>query len=189
LKLGLPQEQCQAFIDAYYSRYARVREWQDEVYAQVVASRKPSKKITKEGEFSGRGEYHSVTGRIYHFYEMDAPAWKKDKTPSFMPTQVKNYPVQGFATGDLMAIFRAKVFRWWVQDTNMHRILPINTVHDNVMFDCLDETHAIYAAHKMDDIASTLVDEIEKLWGLKCPVPFKIESKYGPTWADMRKVA
>lgn len=189
LKLQLPQEQCQAFIEAYYTRYKRVKEWQDEVYAAVVASRAPSTKLTKSGDFAGRGEYVSATGRTYHFYEMDAPEWKKDKTPSFLPPQVKNYPVQGFATGDLMALFRARLFRWWVGlGADRFRVLPINTVHDNVMWDLADKEEIERVVAVTDGIAERLVQDVENLWGVKCPVPFKIESKYGPTWADMRKV-
>lgn len=185
-KLGMTQAQCQAFIDAYYSRYVRVAEWQKEVYESVVASRQPSARRTTSGAPAGRGEYHSVTGRIYSFYESDPP-WS-DGTPTFTPTQTKNFPVQGFATGDVMPVFRQKWLRWWVWEQNKHLILPINTVHDSGMTDCASMELAVYVAKNMDEIVKKLPEDIFELWGVECPVPFKIEHKAGPTWATMEKI-
>jgi Autographiviridae DNA polymerase len=192
-KLGIAKEKAERFIQLYYERYTRVKAWQDEVIEAVKRSRSPSKRWGAGEVPLGRGQWASPTGRLYTFYEMGKPeGWKgHNKEPDFMPTQIKNYPVQGFATGDIMALFRARVFRWWVNSPKSVRenVLPNNTVHDSIMFDCANDGWAAFVAEEMEFIAGNLVGEVEKLWGLKCPVPFKIESKYGPTWASMEKVA
>lgn len=187
-KLGIAKEEAERFIQEYYTRYSRVKDWQAEVYEAVERSRKSSERRAASGEPLGRGVYESVSGRLYTFFEMEAPEWKRDKTPSFMPTQVKNYPVQGFATGDIMALFRARLYRWWLalEDDLRLKILPINTVHDSVMFDVENLELAAWVANEMEMLADTLIDEVEELWGIRCPVPFKIESKAGPSWADMK---
>lgn len=195
-KMGIPEQEAADFIEAYYERYSRVKEWQGEVYEAVKGSRTPSERRGAGGELPlYRGQYESLTGRLYTFYETEAPAWKRDKNPSFPPTQAKNYPVQGFATGDIMALFRAEVWRWWVMELAERRqygkpmeFLPNNTVHDSIMFDCLNLDVARYVANMMERIAEGLVDKVKDLWDIDCPVPFKIESKAGPTWATMEKL-
>lgn len=187
-KLGLKKNDCQVFIDTYYARYQRVKEWQEENIAAVQRSRKPSTKLTASGQPAGRGELHSPSGRIYRFYEMDPPESFRDTTPNFLPTQIKNYPVQGFATGDIMALFRQKWLRWWVEEEEKHLFLPINTVHDSGMNDCASMYYAGYVANALDLIVEDLPQEIEDTWGIKMPVPLKIEHKAGPTWASMEKM-
>lgn len=191
-KMGMNQEDCQAFIDAYYTRYSRVKEWQEEVYEAVKRSRKPSERHGKTGLPLGTGVYESASGRLYTFHETDPPDWMvrhhPDAKPNFNPPQVKNYPVQGFATGDIMALFRARVYRWWLTWEKRNKALPNNTVHDSIMFDCYNMAIAKEVAGHMARIAGTLIDEVKLLWDIDCPVPFKIESKAGPNWGDMRKI-
>lgn len=187
-KLEMTKEETKAFIEAYYTRYKRVKEWQDEVVEAVKRSRKPSERVTTSGLPAGRGQYESLSGRLYTFYEQDPPAWLGKKDPNFTPTQPKNYPVQGFATGDVMAVFRAAVLRWWLAEHDREFYLPNNTVHDSIMFDCYNLDYALKVRDAVAAIAEALPEQIENLWGIQCPVPFKIESKGGPNWAEMHKL-
>lgn len=190
-KLGIPQETAEKFILDYYIRYSRVKEWQEEVYAALLLQRTASDRRGPTDVPLGKAQWESPTGRLYTFYETEAPDWRRDKKPSFPPTQAKNYPVQGFATGDIMALFRARVLRWWLNQPEIFKenVLPNNTVHDSIMFDCFNMDYARVVAKAMEDIAEGLVDEVKNLWDLDCPVPFKIESKAGPTWAEMETIA
>lgn len=187
-KIGVSKAAAEDFIATYYERYSVVKEWQNENIEKVKASRTPSARRTASGQPSGRGVLASPSGRLYTFYETDPPGWMRNTNPTFMPTQIKNYPVQGFATGDIMAVFRARVLRWWIAEPERMKFLPINTVHDSVLFDCYNRKYGEYVAKAMKRIADSLVDEIESLWGIHCPVPFKIESKAGPTWGTMEKL-
>lgn len=189
-KLGLKKEDAENFIAAYYERYAVVKLWQDENVEAVKRSRTPSGRRTKGGLPAGRGTLESASGRIYAFYETDPPDWSRTGEPTFMPTEIKNYPVQGFATGDVMALFRQKVLHWWLALPlkEAMKMLPVNTVHDSIMFDCYNRKYAEKVAGAMAKIASELPAQIESLWELHCPVPFKIESKAGPRWATMEKM-
>ena len=188
LKLGIKKEAAEAFISAYYKRYAVVKSWQDENVQAVQASARPSKRLTPGGLPSSVGVLESPSGRLYAFYEHDPPPWSKSGNPTFMPTEIKNYPVQGFATGDIMALFRARVYRWWVNQPERMLFLPVNTVHDSVMFDCYNREYAEFVAESMKEIASKLQQEIEDLWDIVCPIPFKIESKAGSRWGTMEKM-
>ncbi len=187
-KNGTTKKVAEEFIRVYYARYKRVAEWQQEVYNAVVASRVVTKFHTPAGYPMGRGEYESLTGRIYVFNEKDPPENFHSRDPNFNPPEIKNYPVQGFATGDVMALFRARMVRRWIAEFSRSLVLMINTVHDSVMFDCATKEEALRVKKMLEEIAATLQDEVFKLWGIVAPVPFKVETSIGPSWAAQEKI-
>lgn len=187
-KLGLTKEACQVFIEEYYARYKGVKRWQESVAEAVYASRRPTNDLTPAGQPRGIGRYESPTGRIYTFFEQDPPEWKKDRTPSFSPTQMKNYPGQGIATADIMAVFRAKLYRKLLFSSIRNDVKLINTVHDSIMADCKTKEAALELKAINEGIAASLVDVMMETWGLRCPVPFKIETKIGPAWSSLEKI-
>lgn len=189
-KLEIPKKVAQAFVDNYYARYPRVKEWQEEVIASVKASRRPTGNRTPQGAPQGRGEWYSATGRTYVFFEQDKPPeWRGlDKEPDFNPPMIKNYPVQGFATGDIMALFRGRVYRKWLVSPFRKLALPINTVHDSIMFDCMSVEVALAMKALLEEVVAELPELLETMWGIESPVPFTVETKIGPTWATTEKV-
>ncbi len=190
-KLGLKKTITEAFIENYYARYTRVKEWQNEVIEAVKASRVPTGNRTKSGAPQGRGEWYSETGRTYVFLEQDKPeGWRgRDKEPDFNPPSIKNYPVQGFATGDIMAVFRGRVYRKWLVSDMRHTCLPINTVHDSIMFDCFNVEEAMKMKALLEEVVKELPELLMVMWGIESPVPFAVETKIGPTWATTKKAA
>lgn len=189
-KNGTSVDVAQAFIDAYYGRYKGLKAWQDATIRAVQASRRPSGTTLPSGAPRGVGRYQSPTGRWYTFFEEDKPAgWKgRDKEPSFQPTQMKNYGIQGFATGDVMALFRANVYRRWVVHPDRHEVLPVNTVHDSVMFDCTTEERAKGFAKLLVEEADGLVQDLLVRWGIDSPLPFKVECELGTNWQELHKL-
>ena len=184
-KNGIPKTLAEKFIVQYYDRYRGVLKWQHKIALEVQASRKPSGKHTPNGHPQGAGEHQSPTGRLYKFYEYDSQ-WKKD--PSFSPTEMKNYPVQGFATGDIMAVYRAKLYRRWIREGLASSGVLVNTVHDSVMVDCRTESDVKYLFRVMEEEANNLPTYLKELWNIECDLPFKVECKYGPTWAETTKL-
>lgn len=188
LKNGIDVKLAQKFIDNYYARYSRVREWQEEVATAVRLSRKPSERRTASGLPAGEGTYTSATGRIYKFYEYDAPDWSPPGTPpNFSPTEMKNYPIQGFATGDVMALFRKNVYRAWQSCYTNSEWCLINTVHDSVMLDVASsKLLQCDVAPILKDQAARLPKQLEEYWGIETHgLEFPITIKAGPNWADM----
>ena len=94
-KNGITKEKAQEFIDYYYDRYTRVKEWQGEVYDEVIASREATGETTPRGWPRGRGQHLSPTGRVYTFVEKDKPeGWQgADASPDFNPPESKIYPL------------------------------------------------------------------------------------------------
>lgn len=188
-KNGTSVDVAQAFIDNYYGRYKGLKAWQDATIRAVERSRRPSGITLPSGQPRGVGRYQSPTGRWYVFFEEDPPAHFQRKEPSFQPTQMKNYGIQGFATGDVMALFRANVYRRWIEHEDRHRVLPINTVHDSVMFDVANEQLAISFAAELEEEAADLPMHLLQRWGIDSPLPFKVECEVGPNWQDMTKIS
>lgn len=189
-KLEIPKETAQRFVDQYYGRYEVLKEWQDKNMEAVKRSRKPTGERLPSGLPQGRGELESATGRIYAFLEKDKPpGWQgRDKEPDFNPPEVKNYPSQGFATGDVMALFRGKVFRKLLHSDLWKKALLINTVHDSVLLDCESLEVAYRVKALLEETAAELPALLTEYWDLEVPVPFKIECKAGPTWGSTTKM-
>ena len=172
------------FIEQYYERYKDVKRWQDYVRESVVASRRVEGH-TKGGYPRGVGTYRSPSGRAYSFYEYDPMGgWQKD--PSFSPTEMKNYPCQGFSTGDVMALYRSQVMRQLLpyMFTN---ILFINSVHDSVMFDCDSEESVAICKKVLYNMCKELPMLLTKRFGIEVPLEFNIDVETGPSWAELTK--
>lgn len=172
------------FIEQYYERYKDVKRWQDHVRESVVASRRVEGH-TKGGYPRGVGTYRSPSGRAYSFYEYDPMGnWQKD--PSFSPTEMKNYPCQGFSTGDVMALYRSQVMRQLLPHM-FTNILFINSVHDSVMFDCDGEESVAICKKVLYNVCKELPMLLTKRFGIEVPLEFNIDVETGPSWAELTK--
>lgn len=197
-KNGIAEELASKFIKLYYDRYEVLQAWQNDNIKAVAASRAATKERTKLGEPRGKGMLTTDTGRMYTFMEEDAPewmrkpkgAWRPATAVSFSPTQIKNYPSQGFATGDVMALFRAMLMEKYRNNpVDFTASVPVMTIHDSVMFDCFNLGWAFTTEQRCKDLADALPSKIESLWGIRCDLPFKVEGKCGETWADMKPLS
>ena len=118
---------------SFYARYPGVEKWQAAFYTEVVDNLKPLD--IKDGE----QRYHSsvllpISDRIFHFVESESPLWLRRKTGrkfSFKPTETKNYPVQGFAGGDIVMMALVLLHKFlWDQPAEIRM-----TVHDSILVD------------------------------------------------------
>lgn len=195
-KNNIAEELASKFIKQYYDRYEVLQAWQNDNIRAVAASRVATKERTKLGEPRGKGTLATDTGRMYTFMEEDAPEWMRNRkygvsaSVSFSPTQIKNYPSQGFATGDVMALFRAMLMEKYRNNpVDFTVAVPVMTIHDSVLFDCFNKGWAEVAEHRCKELAASLPEKIESLWGIRCDLPFKVEGKCGETWADMKPLS
>ena len=103
---GANKATVKKLIASFYERYPGVKDWQDEVYQEIT--RCPWVEGHKDGE-SYRAAIWTAPAehgrRRYYFEESASPLWKQrqdGRTFSFKPTETKNYPIQGFAGGDIV---------------------------------------------------------------------------------------
>jgi len=177
ISTGQDQKLIKQLIKAFYDRYPGVRPWQNSVYTEVVTNMKPN------GHKDGEQTYHSYyndpkSQRKYHFVEGPAPGWVKAKTGrsySFKPTETKNYPVQGFAGGDI--VMRALGELWFemkTDPTNYSNTKLRMTVHDSILIDT-DLTEG-----DIEDMMGHVCDKIRDHYGLPFDLQFDITT--GVNW-------
>ena len=186
----LTEEQANTFIANYYDRYSTLRMWQEENIKAVKASRRPSGKHTSSGYPLGIGYLHIATGRAFAFTEQEAPQWlqKRGEHTSFQPTQIKNYPSQGFATGDIVPLCVGELYYALKADEQLrHKALLINTVHDSVLLDVhvdvLDK-----AVDTVERVFRSAPQLLKKHFDIDFHMPLNVSSSVGYNWGEMEEL-
>ena len=94
-------------------------------------------------------------------------------------TMIKNYPVQGFATGDVVPVVLNR----------LHELLQplqscvVNSVHDSMVVDVHpDEEQKVL--HIIELLNQGINDLVEQVYNVKMNVPLLLEAKIGPNWLD-----
>lgn len=184
---GLPKEKCKEFITNYYSRYPQVETWQQMMSDAVSDPKK--REITTEktprGYPRGKSVWQSETGRKYTFLEADAPDWmqRRGVHTSFKPTEIKNYPIQGGATGDIVPMMIGKVNRWIVESGYTKNIKLIATVHDSIVLDVERDFLAVTCS-TVKTILESAPEEYERNFGVRFDMKLPVEVDYGSNWAN-----
>ena len=100
-------------------------------------------------------------------------------------TAIKNYPVQGFATADLVPLCCINLNKA-LKDSD-YKSLFINTVHDNVVID-------VYPGEEepmiglMKEAMLSIRSECLKRFGVDYDMPIGVELKLGTNWMEMETV-
>ena len=180
------------FIENYYSRYPQVKIWQDSVAEEVRESRKPTGEHTSRGFPKGKGVFRSITGREYVFYEFDNdhynPHNPNSKEVNFSPTQMKNYPVQGFATGDIVPLVIGRLNRILKNNSELsEKCLLTNTVHDSIILDVHEDIFE-EAVNTVVSVMESAPEFIEETWGFKFDLPLPVGISYGRNWYDQKEI-
>lgn len=177
------------FIKAEEERYPVVTEWQEATIAAVKASAVATDRRTAEGNPVLMGTYVSLTGRRYCFFTQDAPKFLQDKgvKSNFKPTEIKNYPVQGFATADIVPMVVGRLFRKITAHPLRDAMLLTNTVHDSVILDVdTDRISPYLVGRSVKATMDKANDLVKEIWGIEIPVPIITDVTYGPSWGDQR---
>ena len=117
----------------------------------------------------------NVSGRQYAFPDVTRRA--NGSVTHF--TMIKNYPVQGFATGDVVPVVLIEM------EKNMQGMKSciVNTVHDSMVIDVHpDETQKVIKL--VEEMNNGLNNLVEKYYGVTMNVPLLLEAKIGDNWLD-----
>ena len=117
----------------------------------------------------------NVSGRQYAFPDVRR---RDNGMPSHF-TMIKNYPVQGFATGDVVPVVLNR----------LHELLQplhscvVNSVHDSMVVDVHpDEEREVLAI--INQLNTGINDLVEQTYNVTMNVPLLLEAKIGPNWLD-----
>lgn len=181
---GMSVQEVKEIIKLEEKTYPGLTQYYNKVKAEVERSTVRGKYKTEAGVDAGVGFFKSCTGRVYHFIQRDAPEFlKRDGIlVSYSPTVIKNYPVQGGATGDLVPVMMAELHQRLLRIPGYgNHFVLINQVHDSIMLDV--------SADYLEDVIlitkRTLEDApyvMNKLFNLNIDIPFKVDIEYGRNW-------
>jgi DNA polymerase I-like protein with 3'-5' exonuclease and polymerase domains len=146
-------------------------------------------------KYEGIGKYHATlatevlttrhialpSGRKYEFPDV----YRRQNGDPTGFTKIKNYPVQGFATGDIVPLTLI-VFSRLLKEANLQSLL-VNSVHDSIVIDAHpDEIDEVLTIVKT--ISANLNTIIHDRWGIDFNVPLALDSKMGDNWLDTKDV-
>ena len=121
------------------------------------------------------------SGREYSFPYAKRMPWGSVSNS----TQVKNYPVQGFATADIVPLSCIAIDTLMIQ--NKVKSLMINTIHDSVLIDVHPNEEKI-----MIDIvkegAKNVIPMMGDYYKIDFNIPLATEVKLGYNWLEMKEV-
>jgi len=153
-----------AYYEHFTDKYRGVAAWHTRLAKEAITTQKIT---TPSGrEFAFPDVVRKSTGRVSHF------------------TQIKNYPVQSFATADIVPIALLHI------DELLKGLQSciVNTVHDSIVIDVHPDEEA-----KVISIIDATNEALPKLiaarWGVNFNVPLLLEAKIGPNWLDTKDIA
>ena len=153
-----------AYYEHFTKKYQGVADWHSTLAKEAIATNKITTPSGREFAFPDVRRNHR--GRVSNF------------------TQIKNYPVQSFATADIVPLALLHIDELL---DNMQSCV-VNTVHDSIVIDVHpDEERSV-----IEVIAQTnreLPNLITIRWGLVFNVPLLLEAKIGPNWLDTKDVS
>lgn len=183
---GISKHEAQRFITTFYNRYPGVRDYHDSLIDMAKEYRSSGGlKDTETGLPVGEFVYTSPHSKRRYWFREYPTEWG---SINFSPTELKNYMVQGGATGDKVPLCIGKLYRVLKNHPRLaDRCLMVNTVHDSVMFD----VHRDVVDEALVVIKETMERTPEfyaEAFGYVMPLPLKVELSMGPNWLDQIEV-
>jgi DNA polymerase I-like protein with 3'-5' exonuclease and polymerase domains len=155
----------QRYYRAFKQKYAGVTEWHDSLQREAVSKRQ----ITLP------------SGRQYAFPDARWTEWGTATNR----TAICNYPVQGFATADLLPSALVRL-DYEMRKHNLKSLI-CNTVHDSIVIDAHpDEKDICIELMKISMLS--IPEEVSKRYGINYDMPVDIEIKIGKNWLDTTEV-
>jgi DNA polymerase I-like protein with 3'-5' exonuclease and polymerase domains len=189
-KSGFPLATVRQLIDGFFTSFHVADRWQRDFYDGVVKAPDTQEVLIDEG-LGCTVRRHSVTmptGRTYVFTEKASPPWLAEKTGlsvSFAPTQARNYPIQGTATGDWVPLGVALLAEW-VRGEKQQAILLRGVVHDSILCEIPDGWFHLVKSEMQEVLTTKVSEACRDLWGEPIAVPLKVEFHVGDYWSNRK---
>lgn len=152
-----------SYYEQFTDKYRGIGQWHERLATEVLSHRK----IT------------TPSGRQFSF-----PHVKRRRNGTITDfTAVKNYPVQSFATADIVPAVLVRIHH---SLADMQSML-VNSVHDSVVIDVHpDEEQQVISL--IGDINNELKSLIDDKFKIDFNVPLLLEAKIGVNWLDQQEV-
>ena len=152
-----------AYYHHFNDKYQGITKWHEKLATEALTTKNIA---TPSGrKFSFPDVQRQENGRVSYF------------------TQIKNYPVQSFATADIVPLALLHIDSLLAYAKSC----IVNTVHDSIVIDVHphEERLVLQTIQKTNDDLPNL---IAGKWGVTFNVPLLLEAKIGPNWLDTKDV-
>ena len=122
------------------------------------------------------------TGREYAFPYAERTPWGG----STYGTQIKNYPVQGFATADIVPLACINIHK--LMQKQKVKSLLVNTVHDSIVADVYPGEEDVMSKIFKQGTAD-VIPALKQYYNIDFNVPLDTELKIGYDWLNMKEVS
>ena len=120
------------------------------------------------------------SGRQFVFPDVER---KSNGTVSYF-TQIKNYPVQSFATADIVPLILMHIDK----ELDIYNSCVVNTVHDSIVIDIHPEERES-VLNVIRHTNNVMIDLINTTFGINFNIPLLLEAKIGSNWLDTKDVS
>jgi len=153
------------YYKKFAEKYADITQWHNELQTQAITYK----------------QIKLPTGREYSFPYAERMPWGG----SSYSTQIKNYPVQGFATADIVPLACIKIYE--LMKEQKVKSLLINTVHDSIVADVYPGEEAVMSKIFKQGTAS-VIPALKEYYGINFNIPLDTDVKMGYDWLNMKEV-
>ena len=152
------------YYEQFTKKYKEIALWHSRLAKAAINTRKI--RIPSGREFSFPDVERRVNGTVSHF------------------TQIKNYPVQSFATADIVPLVLMKID----ERLSTCKSCIVNTVHDSIVIDVHPEEQdqVLFIIKSINNDMKTIIDNY---YGINFNVPLLLEAKIGDNWLDTKEVS
>lgn len=166
----------------FYDRYAGVADFHKTIVSDAVAKGTLTTSHTPKGYPMHNYTKITPTQRRYVFSEYDSD-YKEGA--SYSPTELKNWPVQGFATGDVVPHMVGLIVTKLYQSGGLqNHALPIMTVHDSIVFDVHVDSLDRFKK-SCYTILSNTTELVNNYFQMYMPVKLSVGCSVGINWQDL----
>jgi DNA polymerase I-like protein with 3'-5' exonuclease and polymerase domains len=160
---GTPAEQ--AYYKAFLAMYPDIRGWQDRLQSDAINH----KRIV------------IPSGREYAFPDAKRTKWGG----STFATQIKNYPVQGFATGDIVPCATIDLYKAF-KAAGLRSVLYL-FVHDSISVDVYPGEERIVYELGIKTLGQ-IIQTLKKRYNVDFNVPLEVDAKMGLNELELKGV-
>jgi len=155
-----------AYYKQFTTKYKGISEWHKRLATEILNT----------------GRIKTPSGREFTWPDVQR---RRNGSVTFF-TQIKNYPVQSFATADIVPISLIYIDK--LLEKNSMQSCVVNTVHDSIVIDVHpNETDKVIRIVKATN--DNLINIINSKWNIDFNVPLLLEAKIGDNWLDTKDVA
>ena len=150
-----------AYYEQFTKKYSGIAKWHKELAREAL----------------GTGKIRTPSGREFSFPDV---VRRSNGSVTYF-TQIKNFPVQSFATADIVPISLIYIDK--MLGINQMQSCIVNTVHDCIVIDVHpNEKEKVLRVIKAAN--DSLIQIVNRKWNIDFNLPLLLEAKIGDNWLD-----